>query len=149
MFWTKSENAGKSFDEAAKLGLGTWPIDACPMDGGGIAISTAHLVNTAWRRDSTVYLATSDQASERRLGSGEQPSIACSSDGPYVVWLEKRGGVAMLLRPNSPNAQAIGKHVLDPVIVASPTADGPVIAAWESVDGDNHAIQVLAIESGN
>ena len=64
MYWAKSNDGSESFEKAAKLGLETWRLDACPMDGGGIAIFDDRMVATAWRRDNTVYLATSDQAGE-------------------------------------------------------------------------------------
>ena len=147
MYWTKSNDGCESFDEAAKLGLDTWQLDACPMDGGGIAISDDRVAATAWRRENTVYLSTTAQTAERRLGNGEQPWIACTPDGPYVIWLEKRGGEAKLHRPNSPEAEVVAQHAIDPVIVASRIGNGPVIAAWESVTGDRHSIQILVIRS--
>lgn len=39
MFLATSTDSGKTFGKAKKLGDGTWPLDACPMDGGAISIS--------------------------------------------------------------------------------------------------------------
>lgn len=40
MYLSKSVNGGKSFNEVQKLGVGSWKLNGCPMDGGGLAIDT-------------------------------------------------------------------------------------------------------------
>ena len=40
-----------------KLGNGTWPLDACPIDGGAIAFDERGNAVSTWRRDQRVYLA--------------------------------------------------------------------------------------------
>src|SRR5439155_27035444 len=54
-FYVMRLREGKPVSAAAKQGLGTWKLDGCPMDGGGIALSKGELI-TAWRREKDVYL---------------------------------------------------------------------------------------------
>jgi hypothetical protein len=106
-----------------KLGTGTWPLHACPMDGGGLAIDAKGSVQTAWRRDGTVY-AAEGQGQEITLGKGKDPSITAGRDGRYVIWSE--GMKVMLLRPGAAEPVTIG-HGAFPVIAGSDM----VYAAWE------------------
>lgn len=50
MYTVSSADGGKTFAAPAKLGLGTWPLNGCPMDGGGLAGPYS-----IWRRASAVY----------------------------------------------------------------------------------------------
>jgi hypothetical protein len=140
MYVGSSSDGGASFGKATKLGTGTWPLDRCPMDGGAIACGNQSFF-TAWRRDKTVYLMGERDREERRLGTGEQPWIAATAEGPYVVWLAKRDGEARLLSPKSPTALKLADHASDPVIATGPAGNGPVVAAWQSDDGGSSTIQ--------
>ena len=82
-----------SFEPPTKLGEGTWPLQACPMDGGGVAWSDRGAI-TAWRREDAVFLAVPDR-SEVRIGGGRQPAIAASGAEVDVAWTSDEG---LLLR---------------------------------------------------
>src|SRR5206468_968 len=58
---------GRPVGPAVKQGDGTWKLDACPMDGGGIAVHDGQ-VASAWRREHDIYLAA--YGAFVRLGSG-------------------------------------------------------------------------------
>jgi hypothetical protein len=143
MYVASSDDGGKSFGKAAKLGRGTWPLDRCPMDGGSIAVSPSGDVASVWRRDKSVYLLAAGSNEERLLGVGEQPSITATTHGNFVVWLSKRGERALLLRPESPSLVELARHAADPVIASGPTS--LVVAAWEKRDGQNYAIQCQVV----
>lgn len=145
MYVASSVDGGKSFAKALKLGSGTWPLNACPMDGGAIAITSGDNVVSAWRRDKSVYVSQSGQRGERLLGPGEQPWIAATKDGPFVVWLKKRGDIAYLLTPWAKSPIEMATIAFDPVIAAGPNRRGPVVMAWESRDGKNHTIQCKVV----
>ncbi len=49
-YLTESSDNGKTFGQAQKLGSGSWKLDGCPMDGGGIAINKNKTPETVWRR---------------------------------------------------------------------------------------------------
>jgi photosystem II stability/assembly factor-like uncharacterized protein len=134
MYLASSVDGGQTFGKAIKLGEGTWPLDACPMDGGYLAISPAGEVFTAWRRDREVYLTVPQQA-ERRLGAGRQPWIAATGQGPYAVWLEDRTSRLLLQMPGSTEPATLDRDAGDPIIAAPPSGQGPVVVAWERQRG--------------
>jgi hypothetical protein len=145
IYVASSADGGMTFGKASKLGSGSWPLDACPMDGGAIATVPGGKLVSAWRRDKVVYLSLEGEQEERRLGAGEQPWIAATNDGPFVVWLKKRGDVAYLLRPGSTSPIELATHAADPVIAAGPEARGPVVVAWEARDDKSYTIQCQVI----
>ncbi|WP_425619132.1 sialidase family protein [Anatilimnocola sp. NA78] len=139
IYVASSTDGGKSFGPAKMLGTGNWALRACPMDGGAIAVS-GNQVSSVWRREKSLYLSTSVGSDEQLLGPGEQPWIAATKTGPYIVWLAKRGEQANLLTPGSKTPTKLASRAGDPVIAANPKGTGPVVAAWESRDGKNHTI---------
>jgi len=145
IYVTTSADGGKKFASATKLGTGTWPLKACPMDGGAISIS-GNQVSSVWRRDKSLFLVRSGKSGEQPLGMGEQPWIASSKAGPYVVWLNKRGEQAYLLTPSQASPVPLGNRAGDPVIAAGPNEKGPVVATWESRDGKNYTIVCQVID---
>src|SRR4029450_4736158 len=54
VYVVRSEDGGRTFVAANRLGLGTWKLEGCPMDGGGLAVDGTGAVATIWRRDQTV-----------------------------------------------------------------------------------------------
>lgn len=140
-----SADGGKTFGKASKLGGGSWPLKACPMDGGSIAVGAGGKVATVWRREKAVFLLLSGQSEERRLGDGEQPWVASTADGPFVLWLRKRAEAAMLLSPDSTTPVELAAHANDPVIASGPNGRGPVVAVWETREGKNNKIQCQVV----
>ena len=55
MYLMESFDKGKTFTKAQKLGMGTWKLNGCPMDGGGLAINDKNQVLTVWQRQGEVY----------------------------------------------------------------------------------------------
>src|SRR4051794_2476027 len=84
MYVAESTDEGRTWT-AKKLGSGTWPLNACPMDGGALSIDNAGKILSVWRRDKTVYIASPGE-SERELGAGKQPVIVQTASGPLVAW---------------------------------------------------------------
>lgn len=126
--------------EATKLGSGTWKLDACPMDGGALALAADGRMLTVWRRDTQVFSAT-DGSAETLIGAGEQPWIA----GSTIVWLEKRGGKLFALAANSKVPEMLAADANDPVIAASPDGKSVLYAAWETGSGDESQIQLARL----
>jgi hypothetical protein len=145
IYVASSTDGGNSFGAAQKLGTGSWQLRACPMDGGAIAVGRSE-ISSVWRREKSLYLSTLAGGQEQLLGPGEQPWIAATKAGPYIVWLSKRGEQAHLLAPGSKTPTKLGSNAGDPVIAAGHRGNGPVVAAWESRDGKNYTImcQVIA-----
>ena len=139
MFLATSTDGGKTFEKAKKLGDGTWHLDACPMDGGAISIS-GKKAWSIWRREGQVYYAAGSEGKEKLLGSGEQPWLAATKDGAYIVWLKKRGEDALLLAPGKRSPAVLAHHAFDPVIATGPSGDSLIVAAWETREGKNTAV---------
>lgn len=118
-----------------RLGTGSWHINACPMDGGGLAHRGGKTL-TAWRCDKTVYLEQPGQP-ETALGEGKDVSLALSGKGPYVIWAESSG--IELWRPGDEKPRTLSTTGAFPSLVAVP--DGTVLAAWQ----ENGNIQVKAV----
>ena len=124
LYLTKSSD-GLHFSPAEKLGSGTWKLDACPMDGGGIAVDHGQIV-TAWRRGTEVFVDRPG-APETGLGEGKDVAIAAGSKGAFVVWSTAAGIQA--LTPTSKSAKKISEDGAFPNLAVLP--DGSALAAWE------------------
>jgi photosystem II stability/assembly factor-like uncharacterized protein len=115
---------GQVTAKAQKLGLDTWQLNACPMDGGGVAIDNGRLI-TAWRRDKDIYLAEPGQK-ESRIGTGMDPALAASHGTTYAIWNHAGAIEASVAGKTETLATAGGAF---PTIVALPS--GGALAAWE------------------
>ncbi|MBL8230596.1 MAG: exo-alpha-sialidase [Bryobacterales bacterium] len=134
MYTATSADGGLTFGKASKLGTGTWPLNACPMDGGGLAADTNGQLWSAWRRENNVILAGPD-GKEHDLGKGKDPAIARLRDGVVVAWT--LDGVRIVRKGSPP-------EVLDAAGAYVDLAAGRdfVIAAWES----GKTIQIARVE---
>ena len=115
---------GAAFEPAEKLGIGTWKLKGCPMDGGGVVISQKR-VFTAWRREGTVYLAEPGRE-ETALGQGKDLAVAGGPKGAYVAWVSASG---LELRAPGAAPVALSKDGAFPAITV--LSDGAVVAAWQ------------------
>lgn len=130
LYLTSSTDGGKTFRAAEKLGQGTWPLRACPMDGGAIAAGPEGRVETVWMRAGSMFAAKPGEA-ERPLGRGVQGWTAFGAEGTCSVWLEKRPGKLLALIPGQTSPLTIAERANDPVIAAAANGRGPVVAVWE------------------
>jgi hypothetical protein len=116
---------GTSFLLPEKLGSGTWPLNACPMDGGSFVISN-HVPISVWRRGTNIFSA-SNSASETLIAShAAQPVIS----GQWIAW-QSNGDV--FAKHNRKSAVRIAENASYPSIVS---ANQHTILVWEnSADG--------------
>lgn len=127
MYVARSSDGGRTFAAADKQGKGTWVLNACPMDGGGVVTTPDGNLATTWRRDQGVYLAPSG-AAETKLGMGKDPAIAAGADGVYVAWSHGAG-----LRAQVPGkAEPVELAPTGAFVQLAAVPDGPVLAAWEA-----------------
>ncbi len=134
MYVASSTDQGQSFAPARKLGTGTWILNACPMDGGDLAIVDGK-VWSAWRRENKVILAAPD-GKETVLGEGKDPAIAAAGGRVAVVWTGT-GGKLWISDGVKPPA------VLDEAgAFVHLTGGKQAYAAWES----GHAFKVTRLE---
>jgi len=128
MYLARSSN-GANFSKPEKLGEGTWKLNACPMDGGGMAISQGRII-TAWRREHDIFLAAAGEK-ERRIGTGMDVALASGANGLYAIWSAPSGLQALV--PGKAEPIEIAPKGSFPSVVALP--DGGALAAWEDENG--------------
>jgi len=123
--YVASSHDGLHFDAAQKIGEGTWKLDACPMDGGGLVIYRG-TIWSAWRRDSDVFINRMGSA-EEPLGTGVDVAIAAGSKGIYVAWTNGKA-----IEIHTPGAAQPTRITDDGAFVnLTWLADGSILAAWE------------------
>jgi BNR repeat protein len=125
MYLARSRD-GLEFGRPEKLGTGTWPLNACPMDGGGIAIAGGRVV-TAWRREREIFLASPGEK-EISAGEGIDVAVAAGTAGIYAVW-SGPGGVKALT-PGAKESLVLAPKGGFPSVAGLP--GGRALAAWET-----------------
>ena len=132
MYAAVSRDGGQTFSDASKLGAGSWELNTCPMDGGYLAATGPGQVTTVWRRRNEIFRSERGRRGEQLLGRGEQPWIAATPEGSWIVWLTKRGDDLWLAAPETTEPVKLADAAVDPVIAASPAGEGPVVVVWEA-----------------
>ncbi|WP_028665342.1 sialidase family protein [Runella zeae] len=85
MYVTTSKDGGNTFQPAEKMGNGTWKLNACPMDGGGISLNEKGVLTSIWRRENQLFTAKLGEP-EQLLAQGRNASIATSSQNTFIAW---------------------------------------------------------------
>jgi hypothetical protein len=124
LYVVRSTDGGASFAPAQKLGRGTWKLEACPMDGGGLAFSgKTNQPEAVWRREGTVF-TSSLTGPETPVAPGTDCVIAPDPNGVALAW--QQSGTLYVQRPGeAPQAAGAGKL---PVLAASGRS---LLCAWE------------------
>ena len=131
LYLIQSPDGGNNFQEAQKLGNGSWKLNGCPMDGGGLVVNKEGIIQTAWRREKYIY-ASIPGAQEKVIGEGKGCTIEILKDKNVYAWDEN--GNLVVLDENG-NKKMVGKGGL-PVLKA--IDDHHVICVWEN-DKQIHA----------
>ena len=126
MYLVRSDDGGKTFGSATKLGTGTWKLDACPMDGGALQVDAGGNPISVWRREGDVFLSLGPNR-EQRLGAGRQPILAATPRGPILAWME--GKALKVKAPRQEDATVLDSDAAFPSMVA--LRDGRSVLAWE------------------
>lgn len=125
MYVARSRDGGKTFAAGSKLGSGTWKLNACPMDGGALAVQGDRVV-AAFRRDKEIVVAGDDKA-ETAVGAGRDPVIAIGKKGRYIAWASM--DAVHVLEPGQTQPRVLGPGGKYVHLVTTPS--GGVVAAWE------------------
>lgn len=140
MYLITSLDQGKSFGEARRLGRTNWHLNACPMDGGMLAVIGRGEFNTVWRRDRTILSSGTKPGAETLLGTGEQPWTSASADGFFTVWTTKRDGDLQMLKPGSTQIETLSENSSYPVVVSSSDANSSAYVLWEKRGPEGYSI---------
>lgn len=121
LYLITSSNNGQTFTEAQKLGIGTWQLKGCPMDGGGLSIDSKGAIHTAWQRDGNIYFAKPGHW-EEKIGEGRGAGI----NGNLVTW---ETGSDLIVQRLDGEKQIIGKGT---GLKVYEFIDKSILAIWEN-----------------
>jgi len=125
LYLTSSTDGGRTFKDTQKLGTGTWKLNACPMDGGGLALDKNGTPVTVWRREGKIYACRPGEP-ETKLGEGRGCSIESINGKNIYAW--SNNGEVMVMKPGG-EMKSLGKGGL-PLLKA--TGNEHVICVWEN-----------------
>src|SRR4051812_17419095 len=125
LYLVQSNDAGQTFGTAEKLGNGNWELNACPMDGGGLAINNMGNVETVWRRENTIYTCEPGKE-EKALGEGKGCSMETANGRNIYAW-SANGNITCLLPDGT--SKIIGKGSL-PLLKS--VSNNEVVCVWEN-----------------
>jgi hypothetical protein len=125
LYLIQSDNSGASFRQAQKLGTRSWKLNACPMDGGGLAINENGKVQTIWKREGNIFTAVPG-IPEIEIGKGRNCTIETVNNENIYAWSNKDEIVCM--KANGPK-KMLGKGSL-PVLKALDNVH--VICVWQN-----------------
>ena len=125
LYLVQSDNGGNTFGPAQKLGKGSWKLNGCPMDGGGLAVNEKGVVQTIWKREKNIYAAMPGMA-ESLIGQGTGCTMETLNGGYVYAWVE-RGEVVFINLQGEKKILGPGKQ---PVLKA--LDNGQVVCAWEN-----------------
>jgi len=120
LYLIQSSNGGTLFGQAQKLGTGSWKLNGCPMDGGGLAINQKGQVQTVWKRQGNIYTAMPGMP-EYEIGEGRGCAIETANNKNVYAWAqngeivysEPDGQTKILGRGNQPILKALDNtHVI-------------------------------------
>lgn len=125
MYLLTSTDGGQSFGKAQKIGVGTWILKACPMDGGGLFMTKEGVVSTVWRRADTLFAARPGQP-EMKVGAGKQGKIVATPNGDHIVY--QQNGHVWLTKPNQSQPTDIGPGAYPKLALL---ATNRIVCLWE------------------
>jgi hypothetical protein len=125
LYLLKSSNNGASFAAAQKLGMDTWKLNGCPMDGGGIIIDQSNTIRTTWQRKGMVYYAEPGKP-EIYIGNGSNCNISGTGNSTLLTF--QNNDTVKLVTLKDKSATAIGKgSFLKSIILQGNT----ILCVWE------------------
>ena len=125
LYLMQSDDKGNEFKPPVKLGYGTWKLNGCPMDGGGLVVNQKFIVTSVWQREGKIYLSMPGEE-EKMLGTGVNCDIT-DSENPIITWQE--GSMLKLMELSKGKSIDIDKGSF---IQAVRTHDNRIVCAWEN-----------------
>lgn len=94
LYLIESNNNGNSFLTAQKLGTGSWKLNACPMDGGALAVNKKGKVETIWKREGDIFTAHPGDP-EVKIGEGRSCTISTVNNKNVYAWSDNQKVICM------------------------------------------------------
>lgn len=124
LYLAHSADGGLTYATPRKLGSGTWKLNACPMDGGAVTLSSTGQPLTAWRRDNSLYTCVPGQP-ETVIATGKNVTMTQGEQGSVLAWDE---GGTVWVKPTGELPVAVGKGQIPSLAVTGKTA----VCTWEA-----------------
>jgi hypothetical protein len=128
LYFIKSSDGGRSFSAAQKLGLDTWKLNGCPMDGGGIIIDNLNVIRTTWQRKGMIYYAEPGKP-ETFISNGRICNI--SGTGANMVLTLQNNDTVKLIALNNKKETIVGKGSF---LRSAILPDNKILCVWEQGD---------------
>ena len=125
LYLIQSSDGGNSFGQAQKLGTGSWLLNGCPMDGGGLAINVNGNAETVWNRKGTIY-ACEPGKQETELGKGRNCSIETVNGKNVYAWVSDNN---VIVRKSQGKEMNLGNGQI-PILKA--INNEHIICIWEN-----------------
>jgi hypothetical protein len=125
LYVTRSSNGGRTFAAAQKLGMDTWKLNGCPMDGGGLIIDPSNTVQTTWQRKGIVYYCQPGQP-EIYIGNGRSCSISGSGTNSIINYQNRDTVKLVLLKSRKTQVVGNGSFLKSAVL-----PNDKIICVWE------------------
>lgn len=136
LYLIQSSNGGNTFGRAQKLGKGSWVLNGCPMDGGGLALSENGNVATVWNRKGVIYSCEPGKE-EKKLGEGRNCTIESVNEKNVYAWVED--GNVIVMEPQGIKRD-LGKGQL-PILKA--VNNERILCVWENEEQIHKAVLEL------
>ncbi|HET9825979.1 MAG TPA: sialidase family protein [Chitinophagaceae bacterium] len=125
LYLVHSSDGGNTFEPAQKLGEGSWKLDGCPMDGGGLVIKEDGNVETVWKRRDGIYSCEPGK-NEKKIGEGRNCAMESVNGKNVYAWTSN--GQVVVLKPEG-TKEKLGQGSL-PIIKA--INNKQIICVWEN-----------------
>lgn len=136
IFAATSADGGRTFGPARKLGIGTWVLPGCPMDGGDVALLEGNRLSAVWRRQESIFLTTPGAPEQLLAARGRQPVLCPTDEGWDVFW--QRGNELWRQRVPAGQPELHTRDGAYPVLLR--VAPGKTLLAYESAGKSDKAI---------
>lgn len=127
LYLLQSGNSGQTFTAAEKLGKGTWPLNGCPMDGGGLVFNHNGSIQTTWQRNGVIYSCRPGEP-EIQLAKGRGCSIANGLESNEWIISYQDGENARLINTSGRELAVVKGSYLKPMVMGK----GKFLCVWES-----------------
>ena len=124
LYLLQSDNKGNTFNNPIKLGYGTWKLNGCPMDGGGLTLNEKNIISTVWQREGRIFYSKPNEV-EKQIGTGRNCNITDPND-PIITWQE--GKKLNLKELNKAEVLEVGEGGF---IKAIRTKENKIFCTWE------------------
>lgn len=94
MYLIQSSDDGVSFGQAQKIGTGSWALNGCPMDGGGLALDKSGNAQIVFQRKASIY-ACEPGKDEKEIGKGRHCTLESVNGKNVYAWVEEGNVVVM------------------------------------------------------